>query len=174
MAWMRETRIRTFMQMELEACLDEVDWLRRCHNYAVHNCPEEKYLPRPLPIPPDCIENLQSRLVKVKEGVLPPTLKMIPKMYYHLPVHQAPVTSPAVQPDDMIGRHRDGEHNPLERLEASEEEENVVADRTSSTDQGEEFVFKSRSGWTTKHRKSPLAISSWRFSGNNKRQQRRA
>ena len=34
MAWMRETRIRTFMQMELETCWDELDWLIRCHNCA--------------------------------------------------------------------------------------------------------------------------------------------
>ena len=26
-ARMRETRIRTFMQKELEACLDEIDWM---------------------------------------------------------------------------------------------------------------------------------------------------
>ena len=113
MAWKRKTRIGTFMQMELEAYLDEVDWLIRCHNCAANNCPEEEYPPRPLPILPDYIDNLQCRLVKIKEDVLPPTLKMILKTYYYLPAHQAPVPSPAVQPDDMMGRHRDGEYNPL-------------------------------------------------------------
>ena len=58
MAWMRETTIRTFMQMELKACRDELDWLIRYHNCAAYNnCPEEKYPPRPLPIPPDDINN---------------------------------------------------------------------------------------------------------------------
>ena len=30
MTWMRETRIRMFMQMELDACRDEFDWLIIC------------------------------------------------------------------------------------------------------------------------------------------------
>ena len=54
MAWMRETRIRTFMHMELEACLDEVAWIIRCHNCGANNCSDEEYPSRPLPIiPPD-------------------------------------------------------------------------------------------------------------------------
>ena len=114
----------------------------RCHNCAAFNCSDEEYPARPFPIPPDYIDNLQSRLVKVKKGILPPTLKMIFKMYYHLPARQAPVTSPAVQPDDMTGRHRDGVHNPLERPRASQEEENVIADGTSSTDEVGDFVFQ--------------------------------
>ena len=128
---------------------------------------------RPPSIPPDYIDKLQSRLVKVKKGILPPTLAMILKTYYHLPAHQAPVTSPAVHPDDMMERHRDGEHNPLERPQASEKEQNMVADGTSNTDQKGDFVFEIEVGWTTKHRKSSLAISNWRFLGNNKGQQRR-
>ena len=36
-------------------------------------------------------------------------------------------TSLAVQPDDMAGKHRDGEHNPLERAHVSEEEGKVVS-----------------------------------------------
>ena len=39
--WMRETRIRIFMQMELKACRDELDWLARCYLCAVNNCREE-------------------------------------------------------------------------------------------------------------------------------------
>ena len=39
---------------------------------------------------------------------------------------------------------------------------------------GEIRFFKSRLGWTTNHRKSPLAISKWRCFGNNKGQQQRA
>ena len=113
MAWKRKTRIGTFMQMELEVYLDEVDWLIRCHNCAAKNCPEEEYPPRPLPILLDYIDNLQRRLIKVKKGILPTTLKRILKTYYHLPAHQAPVPSPAVQSDDMMGGHRDGENNSL-------------------------------------------------------------
>ena len=146
MTWMRETKIRTFMQMELEACLDEIDWMIRCHICEALNCSQEEYPPRPLPISPDYIDDLQSRLVKVKKGVLPPTLKMILETYYHLPARQAPITSATVQPDDMMGRHWDGEHNPLERPRASEEEENMVADATSSTDKGGDFVSQTEVG----------------------------
>ena len=63
---------------------------------------------------------------------------MILKTHYHLP--PAPTTSPTVQPDDMMGSHRDGENSPQERPRASEEEEKVVADGTSRTDAGGEFV----------------------------------
>ena len=55
------------------------------HNCAANNCSEEGYPPTPLPIPPIYIDNLQSRLVKVKKDILPPTLKMVFKTYYHLP-----------------------------------------------------------------------------------------
>ena len=136
MVWMRERRTSTFMQMELEACLDEVDWMIERHHCAANNCSEEEYPARLLPIPPDYIDNFKSRLVKVKKGILPPTLKMILKMYYHFPARQALIASPAVQPDDMMGRHRHGEHNPLVQPQVSEEEEKVVADSTSGTDKG--------------------------------------
>ena len=59
MAWMRETRIRTFMQLELKACLDEIDWMIRGHMYSANNYSEEEYPSRQLPIPPDYIDNLQ-------------------------------------------------------------------------------------------------------------------
>ena len=120
MVWMREARIRTFMQLELEACLEEINWTIRCHNYEALNCPQEEYLARPLPIPPNYIDNLQSRLIKVKNCVLSPTLKMILKTRYHLP---APTTSTTVQLDDTMGGHRDEENSPQERPRASEEEE---------------------------------------------------
>ena len=45
-------------------------------------------------------------------------------------------TSPEVQPDDMTGKHWDEEHNPLERPQASEEEDKVVTDDTSHASQG--------------------------------------
>ena len=37
-ARMRETRILTFMQIELEACRDWLYWLIICHNCAAYNC----------------------------------------------------------------------------------------------------------------------------------------
>ena len=117
-----------------------------CHNCEAFNCPQEKIPPRPLPIPPDCIDNVQRRLVKVNKGILPPTLKMILKAYYHFPARQASVISPAVQPNDMTVRHRDGKHSPLERPQASDEEEKMAADGTSSTDQEGDFVFQTEGG----------------------------
>ena len=58
----------------------------------------------------------------------------------------------------MTGKHRDGEHNPLERPQALEEEDKVVADGTSHADQGDLF-FQTDVGKEPKHHKSPLAIS---------------
>ena len=163
MAWIRETRIRIFMQMELGNCRNELVWLKRCHNYASDNYPEKEYPLRSLPIPPDSIENLQRRLGKAMKGILPPTLKMILKTHYPLPARKAPVylqqheislcsqeeqleTSLEVQPGDMMGKHRDGEHNPLERPQVSEKEENVVADGISHAGQGNCFVFQTEVG----------------------------
>ena len=97
------------------------------------------------------------------KGILPPTLKMILKTYYPLPVRQAPVylqqqeklscqqeeqleTSLEVHPDDIAGKHRDGEHKPLERPQVSEDEDKVVASDTLHAGQGDNFVFKSRLG----------------------------
>ena len=155
MAWMRKTRIRTFMQLELEACLDEINWMVRCHNCEAINCPQEEYPARPLPIPPDYINNLQSRLTKVKKGIRPSTLKMILKTHYHFPARSAPITSPTVQPDDVMGGHRDGENSPRERPRASEEEKKVTADGASSTDEGGDFISQTEVGMD--HKPSQLA-----------------
>ena len=56
MVWMHETRIRTFMQLELEACVEEINWMLKYHNCEALNCPQEEYPTRPLPIPLDYIE----------------------------------------------------------------------------------------------------------------------
>ena len=58
MVWMRETGTGTFMRLELEACLDDINWMIRCHNCEALNCPQGEYPARPLPIPPDYIDNL--------------------------------------------------------------------------------------------------------------------
>ena len=108
----REARIRTFMQLELEACLEELNWMIRCHNCEALNCPQEEYPAKLLPTPPpNYVDNLQSRLIKVQKGIIPSSLKMILRTHYHLPVRRpAPKTS--VQPDDVIGGHWAGDNSP--------------------------------------------------------------
>ena len=46
----------------------------------------------------------------------------------------------------MTGRYRDGEHNPLERPQALEEEDELVADDTSHVDRGIDFVCQTEVG----------------------------
>ena len=142
---MREVRIRTFIQLELESCLEEINWMIRCHNCEALNCPQEEYPARPLPIPPNYINNLQKRLIKVKKGILPPTLKMI-KTYCPPPASPAPKTSTTVQPDDVMRGHRYGENSAQERRRVSEEEGQVVANGTPSTDEGGDFVSQTEVG----------------------------
>ena len=115
----REARIRTFMQLELEACVEEVSWMLRCHNCEALDCPQEEYPARLLPTPlPSYIDNLQSRLIKVRKGMFPASLKMILKTSYPFPVRRpAPETS--VQPDDVIGEHRAGENSPSSQCDPS-------------------------------------------------------
>ena len=121
MLWMREARMMTFMQLKLEACQEEIVWMIRCHNCEALNRSQEEYPARPLPIPPNYVYNLHSRLIKVQQVVWPPTLKMILKTRYNLP---APTTSPrTVQPGDVMRGHRDGENRPQGRPRASEEKE---------------------------------------------------
>ena len=132
----REARIREFMQLELEACLEEVNWMIRCHNCEALNCPEEEYPAGPLPTPPPSyIDNLQSRLVKIQKGIFPASLKMILKANHHLPVRRpAPKTS--VQPDDMIGGHGAGENSPQSQCDPSP--------RRAAVDTGSEEPGESR------------------------------
>ena len=115
----RAARIRTFMQLELEACLEEVNWMIRCHNCEALNCPQEEYPARLLPTPPPSyIDNLQSRLIKARKGILPASLKMILKTNYTLTVRRpAPETS--VQSDDVTGEHRAGENSPSSQCDPS-------------------------------------------------------
>ena len=115
----REAKIRTFMQLELEACLEELNWMIRCHNCEALNCPQEEYPARLLPtLAPNYVDNLQSRLIKVQKGIYPPSLKMILNIHYHLPVRRpAPKTS--VQSDDVIGGHRAGENSPQSQCDPS-------------------------------------------------------
>ena len=136
MLWMREARIK------LEACQEEIVWMIKYHNCGALNRPQEEYPARPLPIPPTYIDNLHSILIKVQQGVLPPTLKMILKTRYNLPT---PTTSPrTVQPDDVMRGHRNGENSPQERPRASEEKEEVVVNGTPSTDERGVFFSQAK------------------------------
>ena len=146
MSWMREAKIRIFIQLELESCLEEINWMIKCHNCEALNCLQEEYPSRPLPIPLNYIDNFQSRLIKVKKGILSPTLKTIIMTYYPPPASPAPKTSRIVQPDDVIGGHRAGENNPQERPRASKEEEKMVANGTPSTDEGEDYISQTEVG----------------------------
>ena len=108
----RNARIRIFMQFELEACLEELNWMIRSHNCDALNCPQGQYPARLLPTPPPSyIDNLQNRLIKVHKGIFPASLKMILKLNYHIPV-LCPASETSVQPGDVIGEHRVGENSP--------------------------------------------------------------
>ena len=119
MMGVREERIITFMQLELETCLEDVSWMLRCHNFEALDCPQEEYPARLLPTPaPSYIDNLQSRLIKARKGIVPASLKMISTTKYPLPVRRpAPETS--VQPEGVIGEHPAGENSPSSECDPS-------------------------------------------------------
>ena len=80
--WMRarEQRIRTFMQLELEACLEEANCMLRCYNCEALDCPQEEYPARLFPTPPPSyIDNLQRRLIRARKAIFPASFKMILK-----------------------------------------------------------------------------------------------
>ena len=109
----REERIRTFMQLELEACLKEVSWMLRCYNCEVLDCPQEEYPARLLPTPPPSyIDSLRNRLIKARRGILPASLKMILNTKKDQLTVQRPAPETPVQPDDVIREHRAGENSP--------------------------------------------------------------
>ena len=107
----REDRIRTFMQLELEASLEEVSWSIRCYNCEVLGYPQEEYPARLLPtLPPNYEDNLQNRLRRAQKGIFPASLKMILKSEYQLPVLLS-VSQVSVHPDSVIGEYRAGEYS---------------------------------------------------------------
>ena len=115
----REARIRTFMQLELETCLEKANRMIRCHNCEALNCPQEEYPARLLPTPPPCyINNLQSRLIKIRKGIFPASLNMMLKTKYPLP-ERRPAPETSVQPDDVIGEHRARENSPSSKCDPS-------------------------------------------------------
>ena len=122
----REDRIRTFIQLELEACLEEVSWSIRCYNYEVLGCPQEEYPARLLPtLPPNYKDNLQNRLIMAHAGIFPASLKMILRSEYQLPVLR-PVPEISVQPDSVTGEHRAGENSTSSECDPSPRRAAVV------------------------------------------------
>ena len=122
----REDRIRTFIQLELEACLEEVSWSIKCYNCEVLGCPQEEYPARLLPtLPPNYEDNLQNRLIMAQKGIFPASLKMILKSEYQLPVLR-PVPEISVQPDRVIGEHRAGENSTSSECDPSPRRAAVV------------------------------------------------
>ena len=102
----REDRIRTFMQLELEACLEEVRWSITCYNCEVLGCPQEEYPARLMPtLPPDYEENLTNRLRRAQKGILPASLRMILNSDYAQAVLRYGSQVP-VQPDSVTEEHR--------------------------------------------------------------------
>ena len=121
-----EDRIRTFMQLEPEACLEEVSWSIRCCNCELLGCPQEEYPARLLPtLPPNYEDNLQNRLIMAQKGIFPASLKMILKSEYQLPVLR-PVPEISVQPDSVIGEHRAGENSTSSECDPSPRRAAVV------------------------------------------------
>ena len=115
----REDRIRTFMQLELEACLEEVCWSIRCYDCEVLGCPQEEYPARLLPtLPPNYEDNLQNRLRRAQKGILPASLKMSLNSDYQLPVLRS-VSQVSVQPDSVIGEHRAEEYSTASECDTS-------------------------------------------------------
>ena len=92
----REDRIRTFMQLELEACLKEVRWSITCYNCEVLGCPQEETRRGCcLPSPPDYEVNLTNRLRAAQKGILPASLRMILNSEYSQSVLRYGITSPS-------------------------------------------------------------------------------
>ena len=102
----REDRIRTFMQLELEACLEEVRWSITCYSCEVLGCPQEEYPARLMPtLPPDYEENLTNRLRRAQKGILPASLRMILNSDYPQSVLRYGSQVP-VQPDSVTEEHQ--------------------------------------------------------------------
>ena len=95
LTWMRDTRIRLFMQMELMACRDESNWLIRFYHCAVNNYSEENCSPMPPPVPLDYNEKTCKRGQKAVKGIVRPILKIILKTHYTLPVKQHSLIPPS-------------------------------------------------------------------------------
>ena len=75
MTWIRETRIRLFMQMELEVCRNELDWIARIHDCLLNSCSEEDFPLMSLPITSTYVTYLERRTERAKKGLLTTYIK---------------------------------------------------------------------------------------------------
>ena len=122
----REDRIRTFMQLELEACLEEVRGSITCYNCEVLGCPQEEYPARLLPtLPPDYKVNLTNKLRAAQKGILPASLRMILISDYPLPILRSASQVP-VHPDSVTGEHRVEHHSTASECDLSPRHAAVV------------------------------------------------
>ena len=122
----REDRVRTLMQLELEACLEEVIWSIRYYNCEVLGCPQKEYPARLLPtLPLNYEDNLQNILRRAQKGIFPASLKTILKSEYQLPVLRS-VHEISVQPDSVIREHRAGEYSTVSEYDLSPRHAAVV------------------------------------------------
>ena len=122
----REDRIRTFMQLELEACLEEVRWSITRYNCEVLGCPQEEYPARLLPtLPPDYEVNLTNRLRAAQKGILPASLRMILNSENPQSVLRYGSQVP-VQPDNVTGEHRVEHHSTASECDLSPRHAAVV------------------------------------------------
>ena len=122
----REDIIRTFMQLELEACLKEVCWSIRCYNCEILGFPLEEYPARLLPtLPPTYEDNLQNRLRRAQKSIFPASLKMILNSEYQLPVLRS-VSQVSVQHESVIGEHRAGKYSTASECDLSPRHAAVV------------------------------------------------
>ena len=122
----REDRIRTFMQLELEACLEEVRWSITCYNCEVLGYPQEEYPARLLPtLPPNYEDNLRNRLRRAQKGIFPASLKMILNSDFQLPILRS-ASQVSVQPDSVTGEHRVEHHSTASECDLSPRHPAVV------------------------------------------------
>ena len=122
----REDGIRTFMQLELEACLEEVCWSIRCYNCEVIGCPQEECPATLLPtLPPNYEDNLQNRLRRAQKDIFPASLKIILNSEYQLTVLRSK-SQVSVQPDNVIGEHRAGKYSTASECDLSSRHAAVV------------------------------------------------
>ena len=74
-----------------------------------------RFLPTP---PPNYVDKFSEKTIKIEKGIFPPSLKIVLKTHYHLPVRR-PAPKISVQPDDVIGGHRAGENSPQSQCDPS-------------------------------------------------------
>ena len=160
------------MQLELEACLEEINWMIRCHNCEALNNPQEDYPAKPLPIPPNYIDNLQSKLIKVKNGVLAQFSQWSSRPIISFQHVQHPKPQKQCSPMMRWGDIGTGRTSYRSVHEPRRERKRWLKMAPRARMRGEILFPKPRSRRTTNHHNSPIVISNWRYFGNKGQQQK--